>query len=146
MSIPNTVILSILLCVGIFILIKMITTNNYVIKLEEIIRERHSAIKNAIKNREILYNRLNIILNKYLGHIETTTKTLSEIKSIISNYPRIFSNSVIKQLFDEISDNEEIILNTKYQYNSSITKYNTYIRSFPNNILILIKIYNFPRV
>lgn len=146
MSILTIVILSILLCIGIFILIKMITTNNYVIKLEEIIRERHSAIKNAIKNREILYNRLNIILNKYLGHIETTTKTLSEIKSIISNYPQIYSNSVIEQLFDEISDNEEIILNTKYQYNSSITKYNTYIRSFPNNILILIKIYNFPRV
>lgn len=146
MSIPTIVILSSLLCIGILILIKIITTNNYVIKLEEIIRERHSAIKNAIKNREILYNRLNIVLNKYLGHIETTTKTLSEIKSIISNYPQIYSNSVIEQLFNEISNNEQIILNTKYQYNSSVTEYNTYIRSFHNNIFIRITKYNFPRV
>lgn len=60
---------------------------------------------------------------------------LSRLLVIVENYPQLKSNQNFLALQDELTGTENRIAIERRKYNQSIQAYNTYISTFPNNIV-----------
>lgn len=59
---------------------------------------------------------------------------LGRLLVIVENYPQLKSNENFLRLQDELAGTENRIAVERKRYNDSLQDYNTYIKSFPNNI------------
>ncbi|GAC1433435.1 MAG: LemA family protein [Terriglobales bacterium] len=59
---------------------------------------------------------------------------LGRLLAIVENYPQLKSNENFLRLQDELAGTENRIAVERKRYNDSLQDYNTYIKSFPNNI------------
>jgi len=60
---------------------------------------------------------------------------LSRLLVVVENYPQLKSNENFLRLQDELAGTENRIAVERKRYNDSIQTYNTYILSFPNNLI-----------
>ncbi len=60
---------------------------------------------------------------------------LSHLLLIVENYPNLKSNRNFLALQDQLEGTENRIAVERHKYNRDIQAYNTYVRSFPNNII-----------
>ena len=60
---------------------------------------------------------------------------LSRLLLIVENYPQLRSNENFLRLQDELAGTENRIAVERKRYNDTLQDYNTYIQTFPNNII-----------
>lgn len=121
---------------------------NKAISLEEQITTAQSEIKIQEKRRADLipnlvdcvkaydeheYNTLMAVVEaRGTGNDEVASEVMTSINVVAEQYPELKSNENYKQLMTELATTENLIKNTRTNYNTWITKYNSYVRSFPN--------------
>lgn len=71
------------------------------------------------------------------------TSSLKSLFAVAENYPELKSNENFMQLQNQLADIENKIAAARRFFNNATTEYNTYIESFPANILA--RIFNFKR-
>ncbi|ACR79845.1 LemA family protein [Kosmotoga olearia] len=60
---------------------------------------------------------------------------LGRLLAIVENYPELKANENVKQLMEELTTTENRITYARQFYNDTVTKFNTKIEIFPNNIV-----------
>ena len=121
---------------------------NKAIGLEEQISTAQSEIKIQEKRRADLIPNLVDCVKDYNDHEYNTLMAVveargansdevaDEVKTAINvvaeQYPELKSNENYKQLMTELSTTENLIANTRTNYNSWVTQYNSYVKKFPN--------------
>jgi LemA protein len=69
-----------------------------------------------------------------------TDAAAAEIKTMINavaeQYPALQSNENYKQLMTELATTENLIAQTRTNYNTWVSQYNTYVRKFPNSMIL----------
>ena len=121
---------------------------NHAIGLEEQITTAQSEIKIQEKRRADLIPNLVDCVQAYDKHEYNTLKDViaqrgtntdaaaAEIKTMINavaeQYPALQSNENYKQLMTELATTENLIAQTRTNYNTWVSQYNSYVRKFPN--------------
>lgn len=122
---------------------------NKAINLEEQITTAQSEIKIQEKRRADLIPNLVDCVKAYdeheyqtlMGVIEArgtnSDQAAAEITTMINavaeQYPQLKSNENYEQLMTELSTTENLIAQTRTNYNTWVTQYNSYVRKFPNS-------------
>ena len=121
---------------------------NHAINLEEQITTAQSEIKIQEKRRADLIPNLVDCVQAYDEHEYNTLKDVIEargsssdevvgdimanINVVAEQYPELKSNENYKQLMTELATTENLIAQTRTNYNTWVSQYNTYTRKFPN--------------
>lgn len=125
---------------------------NHAIGLEEQITTAQSEIKIQEKRRADLipnlvdcvraydeheYNTLLAVIEaRGAGSDEAVSEVMTSVNVVAEQYPALKSNENYKQLMTELATTENLIAQTRTNYNAWVSQYNTYVRKFPNaNIL-----------
>ena len=122
---------------------------NHVIGLEEQITTAQSEIKIQEKRRADLIPNLVDCVQAYDEHEYNTLKdviaqrgtntdaAVQEVTTVINavaeQYPQLQSNTNYQQLMTELATTENLIAQTRTNYNIWVSQYNTYVRKFPNS-------------
>ena len=146
------IIIAILFAVIFLILFSFNSVQNKAIVLEEQITTAQSEIKIQEKRRADLIPNLVDCVKSYNEHeyntlmavVETrgtdSDASVQEIKTMISAiaeaYPQLQSNTNYQNLMTELATTENMIANVRSNYNKWVSKYNSYIRKFPNNQIL----------
>jgi divalent cation transporter len=102
--------------------------------LVKVVNARNSAIgalekieKDGLKNRNL----------GELGLAETNVQSaLKGLNIQVEAYPDLKANQNMMQLSEELTSTENKVGFARQAYNDSVTAYNTYKQSFPNNIVV----------
>lgn len=117
---------------------------NKAIGLEEQITTAQSEIKIQEKRRADLIPNLVDCVKSYNEHEYNTLKgviaergaasdeAVTQVLLTVEKYPELKSNENYKQLMTELATTENLIAKTRSNYNTWVTKYNSYIKKFPN--------------
>lgn len=117
---------------------------NKAISLEEQITAAQSEIKIQEKRRADLIPNLVDCVKSYNEHEYNTLKgviaergaasdeAVTQVLLTVEKYPELKSNENYKQLMTELATTENLIAKTRSNYNTWVTKYNSYIKKFPN--------------
>ena len=121
---------------------------NHAIGLEEQITTAQSEIKIQEKRRADLIPNLVDCVQAYDEHEYNTLKAVIEargsssdevvgdimanINVVAEQYPELKSNENYKQLMTELATTENLIAQTRTNYNTWVSQYNSYVRKFPN--------------
>ena len=122
---------------------------NKAINLEEQITTAQSEIKIQEKRRADLIPNLVDCVKAYDEHEYKTLMNVIEargtssdaavnevttmINAVAEAYPQLQSNTNYQQLMTELAVTENLIAQTRTNYNSWVTQYNAYVRKFPNS-------------
>lgn len=122
---------------------------NKAINLEEQITTAQSEIKIQEKRRADLipnlvdcvkaydeheYNTLMAVIEaRGAGNDEVAAEVMTSVNVVAEQYPELKSNENYKQLMTELAATENLIAQTRTNYNTWITQYNSYVRKFPNS-------------
>ena len=122
---------------------------NKAINLEEQITTAQSEIKIQEKRRADLipnlvdcvkaydeheYNTLMAVIEaRGAGHDEVAAEVMTSVNVVAEQYPELKSNENYKQLMTELAATENLIAQTRTNYNTWVTQYNSYVRKFPNS-------------
>lgn len=121
---------------------------NKAISLEEQITTAQSEIKIQEKRRADLIPNLVDCVKSYNEHEYNTLQgviaergagsdeAVTQVMLTVERYPELKSNENYKQLMTELATTENLIKNTRSNYNTWVTKYNSYIRKFPNRSIL----------
>ena len=121
---------------------------NHAIGLEEQITTAQSEIKIQEKRRADLSPNLVDCVQAYDEHEYNTLMAVIEargsssdevvgdimanINVVAEQYPELKSNENYKQLMTELATTENLIAQTRTNYNTWVSQYNSYVRKFPN--------------
>lgn len=121
---------------------------NKAISLEEQITTAQSEIKIQEKRRADLIPNLVDCVKAYDEHEYNTLMAVVEargtesdaaiqevttmIQAVAESYPQLQSSENYRELMNELATTENKIANVRSNYNTWITKYNSYIKKFPN--------------
>lgn len=121
---------------------------NHAIGLEEQITTAQSEIKIQEKRRADLipnlvdcvqaYDKheyetlLAVIEARGAGSDEVVSEVMTSVNVVAEQYPQLKSNENYKQLMTELATTENLIAQTRTNYNTWVSQYNTYVRKFPN--------------
>lgn len=122
---------------------------NHAIGLEEQITTAQSEIKIQEKRRADLipnlvdcvqaydeheYNTLMAVIEaRGAGSDEVVSEVMTSVNVVAEQYPELKSNENYKQLMTELATTENFIAQTRTNYNTWVSQYNTYVRKFPNS-------------
>lgn len=121
---------------------------NKAISLEEQITTAQSEIKIQEKRRADLIPNLVDCVKAYDEHEYNTlmavieargsssddvaSEVMTSVNIVAEQYPELKSNENYKQLMTELATTENLIAQTRTNYNTWASKYNTYVKKFPN--------------
>lgn len=148
----------ILIIVGIILALILLTVfalnsiPNKAISYEEQITTAQSEIKIQEKRRADLIPNLVDCVKEYDKHEYETLMAVVEargtnsdssvqeiqtmINAVAEQYPDLKSNENYKELMNELSTTENKIAQVRSNYNEWVTKYNSYIKKFPNRQIL----------
>lgn len=126
------------------------SAQNRAIGLEEDVFTAQSDIEIQEKRRVDLVYNLADCVQQYDKHESDTLETLADNMSAGANvedvqtsiaavayaYPELKSNANYQQLMTELATTENLIAQYRENYNSSVKKYNRYIKKFPTRIFL----------
>lgn len=75
---------------------------------------------------------------------EQVSSALSRLLVTVERYPELRATSNFQQLQSQLEGTENRINVARNRYNEAVTNYNTYIRKFPNNVVV--GMYDFERM
>ncbi len=129
--------------------------NNIIRKLDDVKRQKaHLSAQYAYHNQ--LIKNLYDILKPYLKHerdifedvsrnrswLAGNKKILTALYGVVENYPKLKSDSSVKQMIRDLKSNEKALLHEKKVLNKRVSYYNKYISIFPNSLVA--KVFNYP--
>lgn len=142
------IILAVVLAVTVMLLFAINGVQNKAISFEEQITTAQSEIKIQEKRRADLipnlvdcikaydeheYNTLiGVIEARGANNDEVVGDIMANINVVAEQYPELKSNENYKQLMTELATTENLIANTRTNYNKWVSQYNTYVKKFPN--------------
>lgn len=146
------IIIGIIISVIIMIAFAMNSVPNKAIGYEEQITTAKSEIKIQEKRRADLIPNLVDCVKAYDEHEYKTLMDVvkargtdsdssaqeiqMQIKAVAETYPELKSSENYQQLMTELAVTENKIANTRTNYNSWVTKYNSYCKKFPNKQIL----------
>lgn len=146
------IIIAVVIAVVCMFLFAVQGVQNKAINLEEQITTAQSEIKIQEKRRADLIPNLVDCVKAYDEHEYKTLMdviaargtssdaAIGEVTTMISAiaeaYPELKSSENYKQLMTELSVTENLIAQTRTNYNTWITQYNSYVRKFPNKSIL----------
>lgn len=146
------IIVAIILAVVLMFVFALQGVPNKAISYEEQITTAQSEIKIQEKRRADLIPNLVDCVKEYDKHEYETLmavveargtnsdSSVQEIQTMISvvaeQYPDLKSNENYKELMNELSTTENKIAQVRSNYNEWVTKYNSYVKKFPNRQII----------
>ena len=131
---------------------------NKAINLEEQITTAQSEIKIQEKRRADLIPNLVDCVKAYDEHEyntlmavieargsnsdEVAAEVMTSVNVVAEQYPELKSNENYKQLMTELATTENLIAQTRTNYNKWVSQYNTYVKKFPNRGILGMLGYN----
>lgn len=125
---------------------------NKAISFEEQITTAKSEIKIQEKRRADLIPNLVDCVKQYDEHEYNTLMSVVEargtnsdeaveeiqlmINAVAESYPELKSNENYKELMNELATTENLIANVRTNYNTWVSRYNSYVRQFPNRQIL----------
>lgn len=114
---------------------EQITTAQSEIKIQE--KRRADLIPNLVDcvkaYDEHEYNTLMAVIEaRGSGSDEVAAEVMTSVNVVAEQYPELKSNENYKQLMTEMATTENLIANTRTNYNTWVSKYNSYVKKFPN--------------
>lgn len=133
------------------------TINNRAINLEEQINGASSEIEVQEKRRvDLIYNLVDTV-EAYAEYEGTTLTNVTEARTDVANgnieeaqmaitavaeaYPELKASENYNQLMTELALTENMIAQSRNNYNTQVKEYNKFIRSFPANMILNIMDY-----
>lgn len=146
------IIITIIAAVAVMCLFMFQGVKNKAISYEEQITNAQSEIKVQEKRRADLIPNLVDCVKQYDKHEYETLMSvvkargansdaaIDEIQTLIAGvaeaYPQLQSSSNYKEIMNELAASENLIAGVRGNYNDWITKYNRYVRHFPNKQIL----------
>lgn len=146
------IIVGIVLAVALFTVFALNSVPNKAISYEEQITTAQSEIKIQEKRRADLIPNLVDCVKEYDKHEYETLMAVVEargtssdssvqeiqtmINAVAEQYPDLKSNENYKELMNELSTTENKIAQVRSNYNEWVTKYNSYVKKFPNRQIL----------
>ena len=143
------IIIAVIVAVALMFVFIFQGVQNHAIGLEEQITTAQSEIKIQEKRRADLIPNLVDCVQAYDEHEYNTLKDViaqrgtntdaavqevtTMINAVAEQYPQLQSNTNYQQLMTELAVTENLIAQTRTNYNTWVSQYNTYIRKFPNS-------------
>ena len=132
------------------LIIGFVINFNKIVKLHQKVLSDRKNIDVLIKRNEILLDKANRVVDKYITHESETLQGVAEARSelvkplrtgrittsiqfkqIVENYPELKANESIMELLRQITQTETEVANQKIYYNELTVVYNAEIHSFP---------------
>lgn len=142
------IIIAVILAVVLMFVFAFQGVQNKAINLEEQITTAQSEIKIQEKRRADLIPNLVDCVKAYDKHEYQTLmdvvaargtssdaaieEVTTMINAVAEAYPQLQSNTNYKQLMTELAVTENLIAQTRTNYNTWVTQYKSYVRKFPN--------------
>lgn len=142
------IIIAVILALALVFVFALQGVQNKAIGLEEQITTAQSEIKIQEKRRADLipnlvdcvkaydeheYNTLMAVIEaRGAGNDEVAAEVMTSVNVVAEQYPELKSNENYKQLMTELATTENLIANTRTNYNTWVSKYNSYVKKFPN--------------
>ena len=143
------IIIAVIVAVALMFVFAFQGVQNHAIGLEEQITTAQSEIKIQEKRRADLIPNLVDCVQAYDEHEYNTLKDViaqrgtntdaavqevtTMINAVAEQYPQLQSNTNYQQLMTELATTENLIAQTRTNYNIWVSQYNTYVRKFPNS-------------
>lgn len=143
------IIIAVIVAVALMFVFAFQGVQNHAIGLEEQITTAQSEIKIQEKRRADLIPNLVDCVQAYDEHEYNTLKDViaqrgtntdaavqevtTMINAVAEQYPQLQSNTNYQQLMTELAVAENLIAQTRTNYNIWVSQYNTYVRKFPNS-------------
>ena len=143
------IIIAVIVAVALMFVFAFQGVQNHAIGLEEQITTAQSEIKIQEKRRADLIPNLVDCVQAYDEHEYNTLKDViaqrgtntdaavqevtTMINAVAEQYPQLQSNTNYQQLMTELTVTENLIAQTRTNYNTWVSQYNTYVRKFPNS-------------
>lgn len=114
---------------------EQITTAQSEIKIQE--KRRADLIPNLVDCVKAYdkheYNTLMAVIEaRGSGSDEVAAEIMTSVNVVAEQYPELKSSENYKQLMTELATTENLIANTRTNYNTWVSKYNSYVKKFPN--------------
>jgi LemA protein len=146
------IVVAIVLALALLFVFAFQGVQNKAIGLEEQITTAQSEIKVQEKRRADLIPNLVDCVKDYNEHeyntlmaiveargsnsVDVANEVKTAINVIAEQYPELRSNENYKQLMTELSTTENLIANTRSNYNNWVSQYNSHVRKFPNRSIL----------
>lgn len=146
------IIIAVIIAVALMFVFAFQGVQNHAIGLEEQITTAQSEIKIQEKRRADLIPNLVDCVQAYDEHEYNTLKDIiaqrgtntdaavqevtTMINAVAEQYPQLQSNTNYQQLMTELATTENLIAQTRTNYNIWVSQYNTYVRKFPNSSIL----------
>ena len=146
------IIIAVIVAVALMFVFAFQGVQNHAIGLEEQITTAQSEIKIQEKRRADLIPNLVDCVQAYDEHEYNTLKDViaqrgtntdaavqevtTMINAVAEQYPQLQSNTNYQQLMTELATTENLIAQTRTNYNIWVGQYNTYVRKFPNSSIL----------
>ena len=146
------IIIAVIIAVALMFVFIFQGVQNHAIGLEEQITTAQSEIKIQEKRRADLIPNLVDCVQAYDEHEYNTLKDViaqrgtntdaavqevtTMINAVAEQYPQLQSNTNYQQLMTELATTENLIAQTRTNYNTWVSQYNTYVRKFPNSSIL----------
>ena len=143
------IIVAVIVAVALMFVFAFQGVQNHAIGLEEQITTAQSEIKIQEKRRADLIPNLVDCVQAYDEHEYQTLmdviaargtntdaavqEVTTMINAVAEQYPQLQSNTNYQQLMTELAVTENLIAQTRTNYNTWVSQYNTYVRKFPNS-------------
>lgn len=143
------IIIAVIVAVALMFVFAFQGVQNHAIGLEEQITTAQSEIKIQEKRRADLIPNLVDCVQAYDEHEYQTLmdviaargtntdaavqEVTTMINAVAEQYPQLQSNTNYQQLMTELAVTENLIAQTRTNYNTWVSQYNTYVRKFPNS-------------
>ena len=143
------IIIAVVIAVALMFVFAFQGVQNHAIGLEEQITTAQSEIKIQEKRRADLIPNLVDCVQAYDEHEYRTLmdviaargtntdaavqEVTTMINAVAEQYPQLQSNTNYQQLMTELATTENLIAQTRTNYNTWVSQYNTYVRKFPNS-------------
>ena len=118
---------------------EQITTAQSEIKIQE--KRRADLIPNLVDCvKQYDKHEYNTLMNVVKERGTSSDSAVKEIQTMVAAvaeaYPQLQSSSNYKELMNELATTENLIANVRSNYNTWVTKYNSYIKHFPNKQIL----------
>lgn len=143
------IIIAVIVAVALMFVFAFQGVQNHAIGLEEQITTAQSEIKIQEKRRADLIPNLVDCVQAYDEHEYRTLmdviaargtntdaavqEVTTMINAVAEQYPQLQGNTNYQQLMTELAVTENLIAQTRTNYNTWVSQYNTYVRKFPNS-------------
>ncbi len=155
------VVVAILALLAVVVFGQYVSVRNHLVRKQEDVKQKWSQVENVMQRRADLIPNLVATVKGYATHEQKVyddiaaaraalggarnpqqaisannqlDSALSRLLVVVENYPNLKADQQFLNLQAQLEGTENRIAQERRRYNESIQNYNTYLRTFPNNL------------